>query len=140
MAERFFLGRQLKGQKLCLFVVVEIHVVALFRHGRHHVVLHAALLEPAGGGWAGPGLGAVPHHVADPATLVAGLGAAERAVPHHVPHLVAVVARVLLLGAGAGHVPAAVALVAPLLLLATLPGEVAKSSTRSCLVPGNYTM
>ena len=123
-AERFFLGRQLKGHKLCLFVVIEIHVVALFRHGRHDVVLHAALLEPAGGGGSGPGLGAVPHHVPDPAALVAGLGSAEGAVPHHVPHLVAVVARVLLLGAGPGHVAAAVALVASLLFLAALPGKV----------------
>ena len=133
MAERFFLGRQFEGQKLFLFVDKKIRIVTLFRHGRHDVVLHAALLEPAGGGWSGPGLGAVPHHVADPATLVAGLGAAEGAVPHHVPHLVAVVARVLLLGAGPGHVAAAVALVAPLLFLAALPGEVAKPSIRSCL-------
>ena len=138
MAERIVLSRQLKGPKLFLFVVKEIHIVALFRHGRHDVVLHAALLEPAGGGGSGPGLGAVPHHVADPATLVAGLGAAEGAVPHHVPHLVAVVARVLLLRAGPGHVAAAVALVASLLLLATLPGKVAKSSIRSCL--GTFTI
>ena len=124
MAERFFLGRQLKGPKLFLFEVVEIHIVALFRHGRHDVVLHAALLEPAGGGWSGPGLGTVPHHVPHPAALVAGLGAAEGAVPHHVPHLVAVVARVLLLGAGPGHVAATVALVASLLFLAALPGKV----------------
>ena len=138
MAERIVLSRQLKGPKLFLFVVKEIRIVALFRHGRHDIVLHAALLEPAGGGWSGPGLGTVPHHVPHPATLVAGLGAAEGAVPHHVPHLVTVVARVLLLGAGSGHVAAAVTLVAPLLLLAALPSKMAKSSIRSCI--GAFTI
>ena len=138
IGRKIFLGRQFEGQKLFLFVIIEIRIVALFRHGRHDVVLHAALLEPAGGGWSRPGLEAVPHHVPHPATLVAGLGAAEGAVPHHVPHLVAVVARVLLLGAGPGHVAAAVALVAPLLLLAALPGKVAKSSIRSCI--GAFTI
>ena len=52
LVERFLVGRQLMGTKLCLFVIKEPHFVSLFRHGRHDVVLHAALLEPAGGGWA----------------------------------------------------------------------------------------
>ena len=67
---------------------------------------------------------AVSADVAHAPAAVAGLGAGGGAVPGHVPHLVAVVARVLLLAAVPGDVAAAVALVAPVLLLAALPGEV----------------
>ena len=67
---------------------------------------------------------AVSADVADAPAAVAGLGAGGGAVPGHVPHLVAVVAGVLLLATVSGDVAAAVALVAPVLLLAALPGEV----------------
>ena len=68
--------------------------------------------------------GTVPADVAGAPAAVAGLGAGGGAVPGHVPHLVAVVARVRLLAAVPRDVAAAVALVAPVLLLAALPGEV----------------